>query len=140
MCIDYRGLNSQTIKDKFFIPLMEELSEELQGATIRSGYHQIRMDPRDIPKTIFTTHEGHFEFFIMPFGLVNASSTLQHLMNRVFKPFLRRFLLMFFDDILIYNTDLKEHARNLLEVFQVLKQHSLSIKLNKCKFVVHRVD
>lgn len=145
LCIDYRGLNAVTIKNKYPLPHIDELFDQLQGAVVfskldlRQGYYQLRIRKEDVPKTAFNTRYGHFEFAVMPFGLTNAPSAFMDLMHRVFKPYLDRFVVMFIDDILVNLRSREEHEQHLRIVLQTLREHQLFAKFSKCEFWLESV-
>jgi hypothetical protein len=138
--VDYRVLNSKTVHDMFPILVVVELLDELHGARyftkldLHSGYHQIRMDPADVEKTAFRTYHNHFKFLVMSFGLTNAPASFQALMNNVLQDFIRVFMLIFFDDILIFSDSWSCHLQHVCAVLQRLHEHNLTVKRSKCAF------
>jgi hypothetical protein len=140
LCVDYRPLNAVTIKNKYPLPRIDILFDQLAGAKVfskidlRSGYHQIKIRPSDIPKTAFFTRYGLYEYLVMSFGLTNAPAYFMYLMNSVFMPELDKFVVDFIDDILIYPKNLEDHARHLHIVLQRLRDHHLYAKFSKCEF------
>ena len=140
MCIDYRELNKLTLKNKYPLPRIDDLFDQLKGASVfskvdlRSGYHQLKIRPADIPKTAFRTRYGHYEFVVMPFGLTNAPAVFMDLMNRVFHPYLDKFILVFIDDVLIYSKTRAEHEEHLRTALETLRTERLYAKFSKCEF------
>jgi hypothetical protein len=145
-CVDYRMLNSLTVKSKFPIPVIDELLDELSSARwfssldLWAGFNQIRLAPSEEHKTAFQTHWGHFEFTVMTFGLIGAPNTFQGAMNCTLQPLLRRCVIVFFDDILVYNRTLEEHLEHLRQVFTLLAKDKWLIKLSKCQFAQQRIS
>ena len=144
-CIDYRQLNRVTIRNQYPLLRIDELFDQLQGSRVyskidlRSGYHQLMVQESDVPKTAFKTRYGHYEFLLMPFGFTNSPAAFMDLMNRVFQPYLDRFVIVFIDDILVYSGSSKEHLEHLRIVLQTLRERQLYGKLSKCQFWLDRV-
>ncbi|GJX78069.1 putative reverse transcriptase domain-containing protein [Tanacetum coccineum] len=146
MCIDYRELNKLTVKNRYPLLRIDDLFDQLQGSSIylkidlRSGYHQLRVREEDIPKTAFRTRYGYYEFQVMSFGLTNAPAIFMDLMNRVCKPYLDKFVIIFIDDILIYSKNKQEHAEHLKLILELLKKEQLYAKFSKCEFWIPKVQ
>ncbi|KAL0556556.1 hypothetical protein IC582_005070 [Cucumis melo] len=140
LCINYRELNKVTVKNRYPLPRIDDLFDQLQGATVfskidlRSGYHQLRIKDGDVPKTAFRSRYGHYQFIVMSFGLTNAPAVFMDLMNRVFREFLDNFVIVFIDDILIYSKMEAEHEGHLRMVLQTLRDNKLYAKFSKCEF------
>ncbi|GJP64605.1 hypothetical protein CLOP_g21580, partial [Closterium sp. NIES-67] len=145
MCIDYRALNKQTIKNKYPIPRIDDLLDQLRGATVfskldlRSGYCQIQMADNSILKTAFRTRYGSYEYLVMPFGLTNAPAAFQAEMNHILRPLLDECVVVFLDDILIYSRDMKQHVEHLRRVFEFLRRERFYVKQSKSEFALEKV-
>ncbi|KAI3790948.1 hypothetical protein L2E82_04403 [Cichorium intybus] len=145
MCIDYRELNKLTIKNRYPLPQIDDLFDQLQGASyfskidLRSGYHQLRVHEEDIHKTAFRTRYGHYEFLVMPFGLTNAPAVFMDLMNRVCRPYLDKFVIVFIDDILVYSRSKEDHEQHLRLMLNLLQEQKLYGKFTKCEFWIREV-
>ncbi|GJP75374.1 hypothetical protein CLOP_g5828 [Closterium sp. NIES-67] len=146
MCIDDRALNKQTIKNKYPIPRIDDMLDQLWGATVfskldlRSGYWQIQMADNSIHKTAFRTRYGSYEYLVMPFGLTNAPATFQAEMNHILRPLLDECVVVYLDDILIYSRDMKQHVEHLQRVFEILRRERFYVKLSKSKFALEKVQ
>jgi hypothetical protein len=146
MCVDYRSLNEVTIKNKYPLPRIEDLFDQMKGAKIfskidlRSGYHQLKIRAEDVPKTTFTMRYGLYEFFVMSFGLTNAPAYFMNLMNKVFMEYLDQFVVVFIDDILIYYLNEETHEDHLRLVLQKLRDNQLYAKFSKCDFWLKEVN
>jgi hypothetical protein len=145
LVVDYRQLNALTVKGKYPLPVIDELLDELAGAQwfskldLKAGYHQIRLAPGEEYKTAFQTHNGQYEFRVMAFGLTGAPTTFQHAMNDTLAPVLRKFAVVFFDDILVYSTTYQEHLQHLATVLEILQKDKWNVKLSKCVFAQQSV-
>ncbi|GKA62584.1 putative reverse transcriptase domain-containing protein [Tanacetum coccineum] len=145
MCIDYSELNKLTVKNRYLLLRLDELFDQLQGSSVyskidlRLGYHQLRIREEDIPINSFVTRYGHYEFQVMPFGLTNAPAVFMDLMNRLCKPYLNNFVIVFIDNILIYSKNKEEHGEHLKIILELLTKEQLYAKFSKCDFWLESV-
>ena len=146
LCIDYRQLKKLTVKNKYPLPGIDDLFDQLKGASIfskidlRSGYPQLRIKDGDVHKMAFRMRYGHYEFLVMPFGLTNAPTAFIDLMNHVFRPYVDQFVVVFMDDILVYSKDRENHDTHLRVVLETLRKKQLYVKLSKCEFWLNEVS
>jgi len=146
LCMDYRQLNKMTIKNKYPLPRIDDLMDQLHGSSVflkidlRSGYHQILVKANDVQKTAFRSRYGHYEYVVMPFGVTNAPTIFMEYMNKILRPFLDKFIVVFIDDILIYSKTREEHTEHLRLVLSVLREKQLYVKLSKCEFWMDEVQ
>ena len=146
LCVDYRQLNKMTVKNKYLLPRIDDLFDQLKGASVfsktdlRSGYHQLRIKDVDVHKTACRMLYGHYEFLVMPFGLTNAPAAFMDLMNLVFRPYVDRFVVVFIDDILVYSKDREDHDTHLRVVLETLRKEQLNAKMSKCEFWLREVS
>jgi hypothetical protein len=145
LCMDYRALNEVTVKNKYLLPRIDDLFDQLHVACVfskidlRSGYHQLKIRECDIPKTAFVSRYGLYEYTVMSFGLTNAPAYFLYLMNKVFMEYLDKFVVVFIDDILVYSRSEEEHEEHLRLALQKLREHRLYAKLSKCEVWMKQV-
>jgi hypothetical protein len=146
MCVDYHSLNEVTIKNKYPIPRIDDLFDQLKGSKyflkvdLRSGYHQLKIRKSDIPKTAFVTRYGQYEFTVMSFGLTNAPTYFMNLMNKVFMEEMDKFVIVFIDDILVYSKSVEEHEQHLRVVLGKLRAHKMYAKFSKCECWLEKIS
>ena len=140
LCVDYRQLNKMIVKNKYPLPMIDDLFDQLKGASVfskidlQSGYHQLGIKDADVHKMAFGTWYGHYEFLVMPFGSTNPPAAFMDLMNHVFQPYVDKFVVVFTDDILVYSKDREDHETHLRVGLETLRKEQLYAKLRKCKF------
>ena len=146
MVVDYRGLNAQTVKNRYPLPRIDELIDSLGGSAVHSsldlqqGYNQIKIRAEDVSRTAFRTPMGHYEFVVLPFGLTNAPATFQAVMNRIFEPYIGRFVVVYLDDILVFSWNCEEHLKHLETCLDVLRKQKFHAKASKCHWAKSELE